>query len=469
MAFAGQDSGAAWGLAQIVKAYSELADLLSPVHQQTVGNPPITIVHGTAAHLPGLASGSVDLVVKDPPYYNNVQYAELSDYFYVWQRRTLRDLYPEVFARRLTNKTDEAVANPARDGGDDAAGRVYERMMGEIFTEMRRVLKDEGLMTLMFTHKTQEAWEALTRAIIESGWDITASFPVESEGENATHQRDVAAAASSIFIACRKRPLETRGPSPWTGLGGAGVQQQVREAVREGLEDFAPLRLNPVDETVACYGRALHVLSRNWPVVDGDEPVTPIRAMNEASRVVAENQIRRITGGRLRVEDLDPESAMALTLFGIYGLGELPYDEALNLSRSLNIALAGKPGGYRLEAGDRYIGINQEAGGRGRSRSAAHAETGYHAPVIRTGSKLRLARPEERSPKRLEHPQTDWDVLHGILQAYRQGDTPVARAYLERHAKDRAARILDLLTVWAREVPDPELRREAETLRYGLG
>ena len=126
--------------------------------------------------------------------------------------------------------------------------------------------------------------------------------------------------------------------------------------------------------------------------MDGDEPVGPLRAMNEASRVVAENQIARITYGRLSVDDLDPETAMALTLYGIRGLYEFAYDEALNLSRSLNIALASRSAGYHVEG--RMIGINQEAGGqRGRSRGAEAEDTGYQAPLVRKGSKLRLARP----------------------------------------------------------------------------
>jgi hypothetical protein len=189
--------------------------------------------------------------------------------------------------------------------------------------------------------------------------------------------------------------------------------------------------------------------------------------MNEASRVVAENQIARITYGRLSVDDLDPETAKALTLYGIWGLYEFAYDEALNLSRSLNIALSTRSAGYHNEG--RMIGINQEAGGRrGRSRGAEAEDTGYHAPLVRRGSKLRLARPEERNPRRLERPQTDWDVLHGLIQAYRRGDKPVARAYLEQHASQHTRRVLDLLDVWSAEMDDPDLRREAETIRFGL-
>jgi putative DNA methylase len=237
--------------------------------------------------------------------------------------------------------------------------------------------------------------------------------------------------------------------------------------VKDALVEFAPLHLTPIDEMVAAYGRALRVLSQQWPVMDGDEPVSPIRAMNEASRVVAEHQITRITRGRLAVEDLDPETAMALTLYGIWGLAPTAYDEALKLSRSLNIALSARCAGYHVEG--RMIGINQEASGR-RSRSpiAPAEDTGYHAPLVRKGSKLRLGRPEERHPRRMAHPQTDWDILHGLILAHRRGDIPVSRAYLEEHAPQHQPRILDLLDVWAAEMTDPDLKREAETLRFGL-
>jgi putative DNA methylase len=218
---------------------------------------------------------------------------------------------------------------------------------------------------------------------------------------------------------------------------------------------------------VAAYGRALRVLSQQWPVMDGDEALGPIRAMNEASRVVAEHQIACITRGRLAVDDLDPETAMALTLFGIWGRNAFAYDEALNLSRSLNIALSARPAGYRVEG--RMIGINQEAGGqRSRARGAAAEDDSFHAPLVRKGSKLRLALPEERHPRRLAHPQTDWDILQGMILAFRRGDIPVARAFLEEHAPQHQVRILDLLDVWAAELAHPDLKREAETLCFGL-
>ncbi|MGI6647630.1 MAG: DUF1156 domain-containing protein [Bacillota bacterium] len=472
MVFSGPNSGAVWALSQILDAYQGMAELMAPLHEKLAGaEPPVSIHCGTAAHL-YLPAQTVDLVCIDPPYYNNVQYAELSDYFYVWQRRTLQDLYPNIFRRRLTNKTEEAVANPARDGSAAKAAREYERLMGEIFAECRRVLKDNGILTIMFTHKTQEAWETLTHSLIDNGWTITSSMPVESEAGESIHQKGMASAASSIFLTCRKRDLLDRIPATWTGFGGTGVAQRIREAVRQGLKEFEVLRLNAVDEMVASYGRALHVLSQHWPVLDGDELVSPIRAMNEASAVAAaQYQIARLTQGRLKVEELKSETAMALTLYGIFGLSSFPYDQALNLSRSLNISLESKSAGYAVN--DRMIGINNENRGRSANRGRRagrgnNEDTGYHAPLLRQGSKLRLALPEERNQSRLNQPQTEWDILHGLILAYREGDVPVARAYLSQHAEGRQPVILDLLSVWAAEMADERLRKEAEAIQFGI-
>jgi adenine-specific DNA methylase len=290
-------------------------------------------------------------------------------------------------------------------------------------------------------------------------------MPVDSEFANSQHIAGNASASSSIFLSCRKHQGENKIPSVWSGFGGTGVAMKIREAVREGLKEFAPLKLNPVDEMVASYGRALQVLSEHWPVLDGDELVSPTRAMNEASAVVAQYQVAKITNNRLNVDHLHHETAMALTLYGIYGLSEFPFDDALNLSRSLNISLEMKSGGYTVS--DRMIGINLEtSSSRARHHKADHL--GYPAPLLRRGSKLRLTLPEERDMDRVERPQTEWDILHGLILKYREGDVPVARAYLTQHAGEKEQVIYDLLEVWASEMPDESLRKEAELLRYGL-
>ena len=455
----GSHSGLMWGRDQVLDAYKGISELLDENVDGTV-----TILNGSAANL-SCSDKAVDIVCMDPPYYNNVQYAELSDFYYVWEKRSLKELYPDVFIRRLTDKDDEAVANPVRDGSAGASERKYESLMGEIFAECRRVLKDDGMMTMMFTHKTQAAWETLTKALIENGWIISATFPVDSEFAAALNQKDLAAAASSIFLACRKRDMKAHEPSIWSGFGGSGVVQQVREAVLQGLKEYAALHLNAVDEMVAGYGCALKVLSENWPVIDGDERVTPVKAMREASTVVAQYQMTRLTEGRLGVNDVEAEAGIALTLLGIYGLGWFPFDNALSLSKSLNIRLETKTGGYREE--DRMIGINPERSFR-IPKSNEDEQKGFFAPLVSKGSKLRLARPDERHPKRLECPQSEWDILHGLIMAYREGDMPVARAYLQKQAEGKEQKIVDLLRVWADGCGDDKLQKEAERILYGL-
>ncbi len=460
MVFSGMHSGASWGLSQIIDAYKSICELIA----DTASESSITILNGSGSRMPSLLSESVDLIVNDPPYYNNVMYSELADYFYVWQKRTLSDLYPDLFAFYLTDKQSEAVANPHRDGSGAGAKQAYETFMEEMYRECSRVTKPEGRMVLMFTHKSQDGWETLTKALINSGWSITATYPVESEAGHSMHIRDNASAESSIFLVCRKRLQKTSAPAIWKAFGGQGVQQRIIDEVTNGLREFEVLDLRPVDTMVASYGRALRVLSEKWPVLDGDEEVSPIRALNEASRVVAQHQIHKLTQGRLKVEDLTPEAAMAVTLYGIAGLQPIRFDEVLNVARSLGIAIQSTPAGY--DATERIIGYGTEASGRRASTS--DDVVGYHAPLVRRGSDLRLAKPEERNERRLAAPQHEWDVMQGMILKYREGDIPVARAYLTEHAENEQSKIIDLLRVWTTEMDHETLRKEGEMILFGL-
>ncbi len=386
----------------------------------------------------------------DPPYYDNVQYSELSDFYYVWHRRSLGDLYPGWFESEVTEKSQEAVANPARDGSAKSAKARYEELMQGIFAESKRVLKPDGIMTLMFTHKSSDAWETLTNALIQAGWDITACMPVESESGYSTHQMNMASAASTIFIACRPADRKDREPSSWA----YEVKGKLEAAVREGLVEFDRLKLNPVDRMIASWGRALRVYSAHWPVQDGDDEVPPTRAMQEAARVVAEEEVSRLSGGLVTVDDLDAESRLAVIALGINGLGDFAFDDALQMSRSLNFRLQNRNGNYRVS-----------------DDMVAYANVGEDeraAPLAIRGNKLRLLKPEERAAARLENPQTLWDVLGGLIVTYRDGGIVAARNYLTQHGKRDSEALRGLLKVWAKECRDDELKREAQLIDYEL-
>ena len=195
-----------WAIKQTGKCIDELVALVHSganggtgdlfvegTDEGTHTSPPITITCKPGDSLDHLENGSIDAVVIDPPYEANVMYGELSDFFYVWLKRTAGHVFPELFRRQLTDKEHEAVANAARFRGEKGASalavRDYREKMASIFAECHRVLKADGIMTLMFTHKTTGAWDALTKGLMESGFVITASWPIntEAEGEPA-HQ-----------------------------------------------------------------------------------------------------------------------------------------------------------------------------------------------------------------------------------------------------------------------------------------
>jgi putative DNA methylase len=145
---------------------------------------------GSATSLP-FPDKHFDAVIIDPPYADNVPYADLSDFFYVWLRRTVGDLYPEAFQWTLTPKDEEAVVNPARFGGGKKGEQIaqahYQRLMQKSFEEIYRVLKPEGMAVVMFTHRSTEAWERLIQSLLDAGLYPTASFPVHTEMESSTH------------------------------------------------------------------------------------------------------------------------------------------------------------------------------------------------------------------------------------------------------------------------------------------
>ena len=171
--------GCDWAIDKTAKCIDELVGLVRPEENDVDGDlfhgpdatqymaPPISITCKPGDSLDHIEDGSVDAVIMDPPYYDNVMYAELSDFFYVWLKRTAGHVFPELFRRQLTDKDNEAVANPARfrgqKGAKALAGRDYQERMASIFAECRRTLKPNGVMTLMFTHKATGAWDALTR------------------------------------------------------------------------------------------------------------------------------------------------------------------------------------------------------------------------------------------------------------------------------------------------------------------
>src|SRR5271157_5478595 len=262
-----------WAIKQTGKALEELIELSgtsdqrSPLLSIDGRNAEVRIAHGSADTL-DLIGGSVDCVVMDPPYYDNVMYAELSDFFYVWLKRTAGLLFPEAFSDVLTDKDREAVANPAKfkgkkGGAKNLAGRDYQDRMAAIFTECRRVIKPHGVMTVMFTHKARGAWDALATGLVKAGFVITASWPVNTEAEGSLHIKEKSAAKSTIFLVCRPREVQAENAD---AVYWEEVEPKVAAAVRERVGEFQEAGIAGVDLYLASFGPALQVFSESWPL-----------------------------------------------------------------------------------------------------------------------------------------------------------------------------------------------------------
>jgi adenine-specific DNA methylase len=145
---------------------------------------------------------SVDLFVTDPPYYDAVPYADLADFFYVWLKRTISEYHPHLFQAELTPKHEQTIVWHPNNLEEK---RDFENKMTKTMTEGRRILKHNGIGTVIFAHKSTSGWEAMLQAMVDSGWIITGSWPIDTEMGTRMNARGTAALASSIHLVCRPR------------------------------------------------------------------------------------------------------------------------------------------------------------------------------------------------------------------------------------------------------------------------
>lgn len=309
-----------------------------------------------ADHLDHIDAQSIDAVVMDPPYYDNVMYAELSDFFYVWLKRTAGYVYPELFTLPITDKDNEAVANPAKFRGQKKAKALahldYQKRMAAIFKECHRVLKKDSILTLMFTHKATGAWDALTKGLLDAGFAITASWPINTEATGSLHIKDKAAANSTIFLVCRPREEKTREEAFWEEL-----EPQVKRHVLQRLDAFKAAGIGGIDLYLACFGPALELFSKNWPVTRGTprpqretskqrkltevaDPyaVTPEDVLMTARSAVKDWAMRQILQAQRRAQ-MDPLLEWYVLAWSTFKAPQFPYDEAMNLARVVGLEL----------------------------------------------------------------------------------------------------------------------------------
>ena len=329
-----------WCADTITSEYEKLCDLIGLSSETLPGlgdnsQKNIEVSSASADDLSQIPDRSVHAVVTDPPYYATIQYSELSDFFYVWQKRVLHEIFPHLYAFELTEKEREAVANPSRfrnmgESPDVLANRDYEAKMALAFAEYHRVLCDNGVMTVQFNHKDSGAWDVLAKSLIDAGFEITASWAVSTENPQNLHQAQKNSVSSTVLLVCRKRNPDA-AQAWWDDL-----RPELANLVEKRAPEFEANDISGIDLYLSAFGPALNVFSRAWPVLDsaGNE-VRPEEAFSEARKAIANYRFRKLL--QTDTAGFDPLTQWYILAWDAFRAREFPFDEA----RQLALAVGG--------------------------------------------------------------------------------------------------------------------------------
>jgi putative DNA methylase len=229
-----------------------------------------------------LANKAATVWLTDPPYYDAIPYSDLSDFFFVWLKRSLPKhpllCDPHDSSNPLTPKSAEIVQDETRKVKGGIKDRAFfERDMGRAFAEGRRVMRDDGVACIVFAHKTTEGWEALLSGMLTGGWTITASWPLTTEMTNRLRARDSAALSASVHLVCRPRDAKA-GVGDWSEVKAA-----MEKRIREWLPTLTKHGVRGADAIFSCLGPALESYSRYEKVLTQADREVPLGGDPEAS------------------------------------------------------------------------------------------------------------------------------------------------------------------------------------------
>jgi putative DNA methylase len=294
---------------------------------------------GGATQSDAASTRGVRLISTDPPYYDNIGYADLSDFFYVWLRRALGGIYPELLGTVITPKTDELVADPFRHQNKDEAQKFFEGGFNHVFEHMRDNTPNGYPITVFYAFKQAETkaegdhastgWETLLESMLHAGWSVTATWPIRTELVNRAGAIGANSLAASIALACRPRPTDA-GFTDRRGLIEA-LRQEFPPALRR-LEES---KVAPVDLRQAAIGPGMAVFSRYARVNEPDGSPMRVRAALSLINQVLDEKLSESVG------HLSADSRFCVEWFRQYGFDEGPFGTADVLARGVDTSVAG--------------------------------------------------------------------------------------------------------------------------------
>jgi putative DNA methylase len=318
-------------------------------HCSATGTKSANVRRGDAQDLP-FADASFDAVVVDPPYYFSVMYSDLSDFFYVWLKRSIGELYPGLFSTQWTPKDQEVIQNRTNPGDPRyISSQEFERRLERSLREIVRVVKSDGIVTIVFAHTDVVAWERLLRSLQKVGLVVSTSWPMRSERGGRQLAQVKAALGSSVVLVCRPHPI-----------GAEGFYDDVVRAlelrIAERLDAFEAMGLVGADYFASAIGPAFEVFAQYSRIVRlSGEEVEVSDLMVLARQAVARHALRRLLGDESLVA-LDSESLFYLTWRWAYFTASIPADEAYKLERAFDVDLGAMStnGGFVRQSGSNF-------------------------------------------------------------------------------------------------------------------
>ena len=283
------------------------------------------------------------MVSTDPPYYDNIVYADLSDYFYVWLRQSLRRTYPKLFSTMLVPKAEELVATVYRfDGSKERAKQFFEDGMLQTFRRVHEYAREDVPVTIYYAYKQGEAeetgddskvassgWETMLAAIIRAGFTITGTWPVRTEMATRMIGSGTNALASSIVLVCRKRPADA--PMATRREFVSTLKRELRSA----LGKLQQANIAPVDMAQSAIGPGIGVYSRYSKVLEADGSQMTVRS---ALQIINQELDLYFSD---QDSDLDRESRFCVDLYTQCAFNEIKFGEADVLARAKNTSIEG--------------------------------------------------------------------------------------------------------------------------------
>ena len=318
-------------------------NMLDWVTDAIKGLPKVGVTGGSARQFDAQSDNGLRniMISTDPPYYDNIGYADLSDYFYVWLRQSLRRTYPKLFGTMLVPKAEELVATPYRFGGSkERAKQFFEDGMLSTFRQVYEYARADIPVTIYYAYKQGETdvkggdaktassgWETMLAAIIKAGFAITGTWPVRTEKPGRTIGNGTNALASSIVLVCRKRPEDA--PIATRRELVAALRRELKPA----LGALQASNIAPVDLAQSAIGPGMGVYSRYARVLDADGSEMGVRAALQLINDELDTYFND------QDDDLDRASRFSVELYTQAAFDEVPFGEADVLARAKNVSV----------------------------------------------------------------------------------------------------------------------------------